>query len=344
MEQYTNVIQQVNIDKNIYLVKTSIMAIQNKRIELTETEILNHNAKRNSILSSLYSIFRVICIIIQNIYCVSSYLVLSWILLFPICLFNRDLYYRIENHLYNSLLFIVSSWSLAAGIQIVETGDNFKQLIEEVEESRNYNQVSENEQSKYRKTNHKNSSSNISRVLDNDIKDRCIIADGDCNRPLKSVSDNNGIYSIIGNNNLNLDKRQNNSSEHHENIHDPTDNESRDLKNKLNNIQNVDKSAIIENNGITNRSINENTTITKSNNDKLNCQKANNNSNTQGNIINTQSIATKKPRILLLCNHISTADVPLLMQAFSTTKDQSLLWVLDAQVRKNNIIIRYKLS
>lgn len=85
---------------------------------------------RDTLLAKTYGFIRLIAIIIENIYVVSSYLVLTWIVLLPISWVRPDLYSRIENHLYNSLLYIVSSWSLAAGITVNEIGDDYATLLE----------------------------------------------------------------------------------------------------------------------------------------------------------------------------------------------------------------------
>ncbi|KAG9509393.1 Serine/threonine-protein kinase Nek8, partial [Fragariocoptes setiger] len=74
--------------------------------------------------------------------------------------------------------------------------------------------------------------------------------------------------------------------------------------------------------------------------DENNCVSSNHNLNdrwsTSINSHITSYHGIAKPRVLLLCNHISTADVPMLMQSFSSLTNQCLLWVLDAQFKFTN--------
>lgn len=241
------------------------MDIQNKQIELSRDQLVNNISKKSSLTSILYSIVRFIAIIIQNIYCVSSYLILSWILLYPISLFRSDLYSKIENQLYNSLLFIVASWSLAAEITVVETGDDYKRLIED--------ENSVNKKQFFGTTKQIN---------------------GHSRQDILKNSKNNKVLSL------------------HENkldcIVESVDDLSKGNQLNKNTYPNQTKTKNICNNNIVNTNV--------------------------GLGIFNPTTQVKRPRILLLCNHVSTADVPMLMQSFSTLKNQSLLWVLDAQVSK----------
>lgn len=44
----------------------------------------------------------------------------------------------------------------------------------------------------------------------------------------------------------------------------------------------------------------------------------------------------KRPKIMILVNHQSTADVPLMMQAFLSKSTNILLWVMDKQFKLTN--------
>lgn len=279
------------------------MAIQNKRIELSGTEYLDHKPiKKDSIFSYVYAIIRLIIIIIQNIYCVSSYLILSWILLFPISWFSRDLYYKVENQQYNALMLIVSTWSLAGGMKIVETGDDFKQLIDGNLQSDEHKDVND-EQSNFKKQSNNN---NQKTFITNDH-----------GRPLKSVSDNNGKTYPNNYNNINVKNRKEQNCEERRN-QDSVSKQSEDLKNNQNGRGREDTN------------LNEMTSNELAN--KKTAQLKHIQNITKQNLYSTMVNDIRKPRILFLCNHISTADVPLLMQALSTTKNLSIFWVLDAQV------------
>lgn len=251
------------------------MAIYNKRIEFNREKLLDHYVKRDSLADFVYGIVRFIGIVIQNIYCVSSYLVLSWILLLPIGWVRSDLYSRAENYLYNSLLFIVSSWSMAAGATIVEAGEEFKHLIEEPQDLKTQN----NEL-----TNH---------VYNRKKEQKSIPAKirySDTSKSVNSCFNQSGDAITILN----------------------------EAKNDLKRTNNCDATP---------------TCPTRINNNNNNNEKFIRN---LSNDIEPRKNYQKKPRILLLCNHISTADVPLMMQAFSTLTNQSLLWVLDAQFKPTN--------
>lgn len=238
------------------------MAIHNKQVILSRDELINNNPRKGSLLAILYSVVRLICIIVQNIYCISSYLILSWILFFPISFLKRDLYYRIENRLYNSLLFIVASWSLAAEITVVETGDDFKKLIDG---------TGEHEE----RTGAKSALPN-GKSVSNDIV--------------------NNSYPVKGDDETSEQKKTNKIYESEDDL-----------------IKVIESNNLLPDN------------YPKS--DKI----CNNNLVKNGGPWGL-SLKITKPKILLLCNHVSTADVPLLMQSFSTMKNNSLLWVLDAQV------------
>lgn len=287
------------------------MAIYNKRIEFTREKLIDHYLKRDSVPDFIYGIIRFIGIIVQNIYCVSSYLVLSWIALFPISWIRSDLYSRAENYLYNSLLFIVSSWGMAAGIAVVDTGDEFRHLIERPDL-----QINKDTSLGSQKPN------GINGVKDHIYRSKC-------NSRFKADIDE-GTQSI------------NNAS---------------DIGRRLSVNQSSNQTTL--NNHVTDLSrTNDNSTNTTS------CPKNSNNNNNENNfskelkssgddksqddinkmasfhsnkpdIMSLRSLQ-KKPRILLLCNHISTADVPLIMQSFSTLINPSILWVLDAQFKPTN--------
>lgn len=269
------------------------MAIYNKRVKFSKENLIDHYLKRDSLSDIIYSIVRFIGIIIQNIYCISSYLIITWIFLFPISWIRNDLYSRVENYLYNSLLFIVSSWSLAAGSTVVEAGDDYKLLIEEPQTNlcssklkqtncHNNNTKIHNQDQQTQKYENQSTSSFIhsDKITYNNHTSGDQISKVNSNScPIKSINNNN-IH--INNNNIN-----NQNSDSKLNIKSST--------NGNNSVTAPDPRLSLSLNG-------------------------------------TQ----KKPRILLLFNHISTADVPLIMQSFSTLTNQSILWVLDAQFKPTN--------
>lgn len=336
------------------------MAIYNQRVSLTKEQLLGSYVKRDSILYLIYGIVRFIGIIIENLYCVSSYLVLSWIVLLPIGWVRSDLYSKAENYLYNSLLFIVSSWSLAAGATVVEAGDEYKHLIEDPV----------NDKQRQHELSYMRNTSNRNNVKSS-------------KQPIKSLETHpnvraNGYNQHLSNHQDNLASNYNNTSKHQQYDHIPitrsstkfkgsehnsvcetngvvehtirecngkTDSELIKSENGLKGLVNSGKSTIVESDILRN---NNNNNENHSNHVTARKSRVDNNGNKFGsNTENQQTISTlsdslpskgnqAKPRILLLCNHISTADVPLMMQAFSSLTNQSLLWVLDAQFKPTN--------
>lgn len=282
------------------------MAIYNKRIKFTRETLLNHYMKRESLPDFLYGLVRFFGIIVQNIYCVSSYLVLSWIVLFPVSWIKSDLYSKIENYLYNSLLFIVSSWSLAAGLTVVETGDEFRHLVEEPDGSTvGLNQPMNRKLANgYITDNLTEYNSKLKKTNGDTMK---LINQHDGDKSPESM--NKSLDALKAFNQSEQDLNQTNELKMASSCPDE--------------IINYSDSKLVEG---------DETNDTRSTPDS--CTK-------KSGLLESNAILnspTKKPRILLLCNHISTADVPLIMQSFSTLTNQSILWVLDAQVSSSNLL------
>lgn len=291
------------------------MAIHNKQVNFTKENFKNHYLNRNSILDLIYGVFRFLVIIVQNIYCVSSYLVLSWILLLPISWFRSDIYSRAENLLYNSLLFIVSSWSLAAGETIVETGDEYKHLIEEPEKYSSSSTDRSTSETVKTATKHKNclqNAKNNSTQMTTNRTDR---------HELQNNSENSNA--------INQSSERNPQILHNNLSGDPFVSPDEDL---LDNLKaNPGCLKIINNNHC-----NSNNNLPATTKVLNNTTSDHATSKLSQELSITGQGQAKKPRILLLCNHISTADVPLIMQSFSTLTNQSILWVLDAQFKLTN--------
>lgn len=69
---------------------------------------------------------RIIIIIMNNIYCIPTY-VIWMIILTPLKCINSKAYYKIEGLFFHWLLAIVALWSYTAGYDIVETGDDISE-------------------------------------------------------------------------------------------------------------------------------------------------------------------------------------------------------------------------
>lgn len=305
--------------------KKQTMAINNTQVNFTREQLIVHKHKRNSFFYLIYAILRLIGIVIENIYCVSSYLILSWILLLPIKWIKRDLYSKLENYLYNSLLYIVSSWSLAAESLVVEAGDDFKSLIEETQQT----VIKPLPDSK---------ENGINLPSAHYIDSSTSTIDNPASVTKKSYKIYSDINSLTQTNNQADIVTQTANDNLTQNIEDASSNL---LKTSING----DGYLVVENqlNGIngehsnqdhlTNVNVKKTTNYTNSSHDRLSGDgDIANGSNAKSSPLLDPQDSTAKPRVLLLCNHISTADVPLIMQSFSTLTKQSLLWVLDAQV------------
>ncbi|XP_074600000.1 acyl-CoA:lysophosphatidylglycerol acyltransferase 1-like [Brevipalpus obovatus] len=80
------------------------------------------------LFTCLYGYIRFLIVIIQNIYVIPCYLVINWVFLLPLRLIKPSLFYKIENNLYSWTLYVVSSWSWLAGIQVFELGVNLSEI------------------------------------------------------------------------------------------------------------------------------------------------------------------------------------------------------------------------
>lgn len=76
------------------------------------------------------AIFRTVFVIVNNIYCVPTYLIWMFLLL-PLKKIHENYYYRIEGVLFHWLLANVTMWSTTAGYDLVEMGDDITPALDE---------------------------------------------------------------------------------------------------------------------------------------------------------------------------------------------------------------------
>lgn len=76
------------------------------------------------------ALFRTVFVIVNNIYCVPTYLVWMFLLL-PLKKIHESCYYKIEGILFHWLLANVSMWSTTAGYDLVEMGDDISPALDE---------------------------------------------------------------------------------------------------------------------------------------------------------------------------------------------------------------------
>lgn len=76
------------------------------------------------------ALFRTVFVIVNNIYCVPTYLI--WmLLLLPLKKIHESYYYKIEGVLFHWLLANVTMWSYTAGYDLVEMGDDITPALDE---------------------------------------------------------------------------------------------------------------------------------------------------------------------------------------------------------------------
>lgn len=69
-------------------------------------------------------------VILNNVYCIPTYIV--WmILLYPVKVYQPQVYWRLEGLFFHWLLAMVSVWAWSAGYDIIEQGDDIEKIINE---------------------------------------------------------------------------------------------------------------------------------------------------------------------------------------------------------------------
>lgn len=76
------------------------------------------------------ALFRTVFVIVNNIYCVPTYLIWMFLLL-PLKKIHESYYYKIEGVLFHWLLANVTMWSYTAGYDLVEMGDDITPALDE---------------------------------------------------------------------------------------------------------------------------------------------------------------------------------------------------------------------
>lgn len=76
------------------------------------------------------ALFRTVFVIVNNIYCVPTYLIWMFLLL-PLKKIHEAYYYRIEGVMFHWLLANVTMWSYTAGYDLVEMGDDITPALDE---------------------------------------------------------------------------------------------------------------------------------------------------------------------------------------------------------------------
>ncbi|XP_053696559.1 acyl-CoA:lysophosphatidylglycerol acyltransferase 1-like isoform X2 [Sabethes cyaneus] len=76
------------------------------------------------------ALFRIVFVIVNNIYCVPTYLVWMFLLL-PLKKIHENFYYQIEGVLFHWLLANVAMWSSTLGYDLVELGDDISPALDQ---------------------------------------------------------------------------------------------------------------------------------------------------------------------------------------------------------------------
>ncbi|XP_035741523.1 acyl-CoA:lysophosphatidylglycerol acyltransferase 1-like [Vespa mandarinia] len=84
----------------------------------------------NNVVTFVKCITRTGFVILNNIYCIPTYIV--WMtLLYPVKVYQPQVYWRIEGLFFHWLLAMVSMWTWSAGYDIIEQGDDIEKIISE---------------------------------------------------------------------------------------------------------------------------------------------------------------------------------------------------------------------
>ncbi|KAH0949499.1 hypothetical protein HN011_006645 [Eciton burchellii] len=78
----------------------------------------------------LKCVTRTVFVIVNNVYCIPTY-VMWMMLLFPVKVYQPQVYWRIEGLFFHWLLAMVSMWTWSAGYDIIEQGDDIQKIINE---------------------------------------------------------------------------------------------------------------------------------------------------------------------------------------------------------------------
>ncbi|UYV82980.1 LPGAT1 [Cordylochernes scorpioides] len=82
-------------------------------------------------LNRVRCILKLVFVILNNIYCIPTYLVWNWVFFLPLRLLQLPLYHKLEGVLFKWLLCMVSAWSWGSKYYIYEVGDEVSDLYEE---------------------------------------------------------------------------------------------------------------------------------------------------------------------------------------------------------------------
>lgn len=250
------------------------------------------------IFTIVYSIIRVIAILIQNLYHVPTYLFFTWVFLYPIYFFRPSLFNWIENWLYSVCLYTVGSWSWFANIQVVECGEDLYRIREDPNVG----------------TIHYGSNGNNNRFTNS------------VNTTQTTTSPDSPVVDVVN--------QQHNQLNHHNTVNHMMNQMSKDQH-----LSSMDRiSALIEipspvvENGNPVDTCNKGKHVLSSHPASLHAGRKLHRPMSIDSVGSDMS-SSSRGRILLMANHQSTSDVPLMFQAFVSHAKYVLLWVMDYQFK-----------
>ncbi|XP_015111406.1 acyl-CoA:lysophosphatidylglycerol acyltransferase 1 [Diachasma alloeum] len=82
----------------------------------------------NNIVTLVKCILRTGFVLINNVYCIPTYVVWMMLLL-PVKVYHPQMYWRIEGLFFHWLLAMVSMWTWSAGYDIIEQGDDIHRIV-----------------------------------------------------------------------------------------------------------------------------------------------------------------------------------------------------------------------
>jgi hypothetical protein len=257
------------------------------------------------ILSILYSTIRVTGILVQNMYHVPTYLFFTWVFLYPIYFFRPSLFNWIENWLYSVCLYTVGSWSWLANIQVVECGDDLYR-IRDCPAGVDYGSGGNN--------NRFSDSTNVTQsTVSPDSPDRRV-SDGSNQHVNHNLHHHNSVNHMM--NQMSKDHQQYSSID------------------RISALIEMPSPAVVDNSNTGEQNCEKGMHALKSHPvspSPLHVGRKFKRANSLDSDLSSSS--SSRGRILLMANHQSTSDVPLMFQAFVARAKYVLLWVMDYQFK-----------
>ena len=280
------------------------------------------------IVGWMYSVFRLLFVILQNLYHIPTYLFFNWIVFYPIYFFIPKWFLWLENFTYNLCLYTVASWSWMADIQVIECGDDIFALKDEL------NAAAKREKKRLLKN--RKHDNHVKRPRDLIYKEKV------ASEVSSPVSTNSSVLSpqqqqSLGNNNTSsieeghlgnnsLPRSQNTAI--HSSIHSLNAKNSENMQNRTSTTL-IDVASLDRTRDCLDSHPNDKGKVYSS-------KKLSSPLTPSSSSVSILSSMPSNGRVLLMANHQCTSDVPLMFQSLMSRAKYVLLWVMDFQFKYTN--------